>query len=1041
MARLDFENCRQGGDGCLWKRLTLQDSLDGEQDLEEVCAECQCSLADLEAYSIQVGQRLETGDKSADEESSGLKQARRLVQNLFDSPDELTSQSDPNEPNVDDLLVESRQLGDFQLIRELGRGGMGVVYEAHQLTLDRSVALKVLPRRVIPDHQSAKRFQREATAAASLHHTNIVPVFDSGHHDGAWFYAMQLIDGDSLDRIRSQLQETSSQTKNSTMDLANAHTISDRLMEDASASSVKTTYRVASVVDSHIASDEIFLPPHFRFVADVGRQTASALGHAHDRGIIHRDVKPANLILDREGVVWLADFGLAKTAEEDLTMTSQAPGTLRYMSPERFKGTISVSGDVYSLGVTLYELLTLEKPFPAENQLELLNQIRSLEPKSPRQINPRIPLDLQTIVQKAMDKNPQRRYATAAAMQEDLERFLDGRPIAARKVSSAEKLWIWSQKNKPLATSLFAIFLLLAVGGTVSSIAAFKFRNQSEANLQLANEKSELAAAKQLETDEAKRQRDIAFKNAYFADMRQAQQDWRNGQIRRMLTTLREYLPTVPGSDVRGWEWYYLLSLAHKDQIAISNFNGVITQTQWNKPGDSLVGVASDGFGVWDDQGQLKRYVKTGQVVDVAINHEGSEVATVVENSVLRIWSVDSGQLARTFRFEDMSLSYVDWNSASNRLVLHCRSDERDEAKIVDSKTGVVMATIAIPTQQNIKLKLSPDGQHLLFASKYELRIYDVESKEIVNDIKSEDFFSIQPMCIAWHPDSRRFAVGAYLQGVRFFELDDVSRKPKLLKQLDGNASVDAIQFSKDGQTFAIGNRSQIVRLYDVESQQVQKEFKGHLGPIRSVAIQSEDQLVSSANDGTIRIWKSKQDRESDLLQSAETTKPAPRYSFGPLAEGRLRCKDHYNGTSRDFIGHGKRNSMPSGIPIARLSPSGLRGASCANGEVKIWDLETCQEIATFVGHRPDGWMSALQWSNSGRFVASASIDQSIKIWDVQQKQLHATLQGQQGTTLSEIEFSFDDSRLSARDPVSCRVWDIHSGREVLSFDVEQPES
>jgi serine/threonine protein kinase len=212
---------------------------------------------------------------------------------------------------------------------------------------------------------------------------------------------------------------------------------------------------------SHLSAIDSNRGHYFRSVARIGHQVAEALAYAHDRGVVHRDIKPSNLLLDAAGVVWVTDFGLAKTDEEGLTRTGDILGTIRYMAPERFRGACDARADIYALGLTLYELALLRPAFESPDRLKLIEQVRHQEPTRPRSIDPRIPRDLETIVLKAIDKDPQRRYSTAAALGEDLQRFVEDRPIRARRVSAAERLLRWGRRNKLVACLLASLLVTL----------------------------------------------------------------------------------------------------------------------------------------------------------------------------------------------------------------------------------------------------------------------------------------------------------------------------------------------------------------------------------------------------------------------------------------------------------------------------------------------------------------------------------------------------------------------------------------------------
>ena len=404
------------------------------------------------------------------------------------------------------------QLGDYRIIREVGRGGMAVVYEAEQESLGRHVALKVLLRHTRLDPKHAVRFQREARAAARLHHTNIVPVYGVGEHDGVHYYVMQFIPGQGLDEVLRELQRLRRQGPPVPPDDHSAYRSGDgsvaasatdvarvlltgqfapnesRLCDSPDASSSdgepaeaivgsektvlsgdrKPTHapaerRLASSIHGHGQGDSSSLSGssrhYWRGVARIGEQVAEALQYAHDQGVLHRDIKPSNLLLDLHGTVWVADFGLAKLADQvDLTHTGDVVGTWRYMAPERFGGVSDARSDVYSLGLTLYELLALHPAFDGSNREKLLEQVGFAVPPRPRKVNPEVPRDLETIVLKAIERNPAERYQSAGELAEDLRRFQEDRPIRARRCSPAERsLAVGAAKSGPMPAGLIRI--------------------------------------------------------------------------------------------------------------------------------------------------------------------------------------------------------------------------------------------------------------------------------------------------------------------------------------------------------------------------------------------------------------------------------------------------------------------------------------------------------------------------------------------------------------------------------------------------------
>ncbi len=341
----------------------------------------------------------------------------------------------------------SRQIGDYRIVREIGRGGMGIVYEAHQKSLNRKVALKVLPFAAVLDQRQIARFRNEAQAAAQLHHPHIVPVFAVGQELGVYYYAMQYIDGQSLEQAIGELRDSvATQPPTAIRGEHSTHV--------GGALNGSTTTKHIGAADVRTSQRSIRHGDFFRTAARLGKEAAEALEHAHQFGIVHRDIKPSNLLLDEHGKLWVTDFGLARIqAGSGVTLTGDVVGTLRYMSPEQASGQtalVDVRTDVYSLGVTLYELLTQRQAFPGDDRQSLLRRIVSEEPIPPRRLNPNLPIDLETIVLSAMAKPREERYATAQALSDDLGRFLAGEPTLARRPTLVDRAAKWARRHRPL---------------------------------------------------------------------------------------------------------------------------------------------------------------------------------------------------------------------------------------------------------------------------------------------------------------------------------------------------------------------------------------------------------------------------------------------------------------------------------------------------------------------------------------------------------------------------------------------------------------
>lgn len=399
------------------------------------------------------------------------------------------------------------QLGDFQLIREIGRGGMGIVYEAEQISLCRRVALKILPFAAAFDPKQLQRFKNEALAAAHLNHPNIVPVYAVGSDRGVHYYAMQFIDGQSLATYLAEMRRitppggsASARASRSappidepTQSLSSARRAPAPRREappaSPSASTAPNLLRADTTSERSSESRR-----YFQRICQLGIKAAQALDHAHQMGVVHRDIKPANLLMDERGNLWVTDFGLAQFQRDlGLTMSGELLGTLRYTSPELALAKRELTDhrtDIYSLGLTLYELLTLEPAFDGQDRHELMNQIAFSEPRPLRAVRRSIPVELETVILKAIAKNPIERYPTAQEFADDLQRFLDCRPVLARRPTLAEKARKWSRRHRALVSMGVLIVVLTIVGLSVSTVLIAQEQGQTKAALEREKERT-----------------------------------------------------------------------------------------------------------------------------------------------------------------------------------------------------------------------------------------------------------------------------------------------------------------------------------------------------------------------------------------------------------------------------------------------------------------------------------------------------------------------------------------------------------------------
>lgn len=401
--------------------------------------------------------------------------------------------SDVDQPDI------GGELGDFRIIREIGRGGMGIVYEAEQRSLKRRVALKVLPFAAAMDARRLERFQNEATAAARLHHAHIVPVHSVGSERGVYYYAMQMIDGDTLADVIRELRVSRRDDNPDSTPARDSHVLSllpptrisprssDLLPAESQSrnADVENVDRDSSALSDAVGTDTqacaglstdyaaTQTPTYMRSAVELGIQAAEALEHAHNFDIVHRDIKPGNLMIDRRGHLWITDFGLARIrTETGVTVSGDFVGTFLYSSPEQVlghAGAVDCRSDIYSLGATLYELLTLEPVVQGATREKIIHEIANEEPVAPRKHNASIPADLETILLKSLSKDPVQRYQTARALADDLRRFLDNRPILAKRPTLLQHATKWARRHTAIVISSVVVLLVAVVALSIST--------------------------------------------------------------------------------------------------------------------------------------------------------------------------------------------------------------------------------------------------------------------------------------------------------------------------------------------------------------------------------------------------------------------------------------------------------------------------------------------------------------------------------------------------------------------------------------------
>jgi WD40 repeat protein/serine/threonine protein kinase len=956
-----------------------------------------------------------------------------------------------------------QRLGDYRILREVGRGGMGIVYEAEQESLGRHVALKVLPASALLDPLHLQRFEREAKAAAKLHHTNIVPVYGVGSDAGLHYYVMQFIQGLGLDEVLAELKrqrqggqmpavptnETpgggggSSAKVVSAVDVAQALLTGDfsnrkdegpRIKDESEPPS--SSVHPSSFIP-HPSSSSVHLPgtsgqsrlsesgrQYWHSVARVGIQVAEALAYAHGQGILHRDIKPSNLLLDTGGTVWVTDFGLAKAeGSEDLTRTGDIVGTVRYLAPERFQGKADLRSDLYALGLSLYELLTLRSAFDETDRNKLVAQVMHGEPRLPRQVSPDVPRDLETIVLKALEREPDHRYQKATDLAEDLKRFVNGEPIRARRVSAWRRTVLWARR-RPAVAALLAVSALAVVALGIL-VTGFIYNTQLKAALQETEEEKQKAEAA---TKEAER-------NKYFLHIAQAHSGWRDGN----LVGVEKLLDECP-TDHLNWEWHYLKRLCQAHSMIFRSADLIVGGLAFSPDGQQVAcGGLDKTVRILDAVSGKEIHVLRGharEVADVAFSPDGRRLASSGFDGEIKVWEVTAGREAFTCPGHKETVWKVAFSPDGTRLA--SASWDRT-VRFWDARTGQEIGPVLQHPEWVWGLAFSPDGSQIVSGGKDKaVRLWDVATGRLLRNFERSVAGVYSP--VAFSPDGRRVA-GADGHGDLMVW---VAATGALEHRLRGHRSfVWSLTFGPDGHRLASSGIDQTVRVWDVDSGQELLTLKGHTMEVPRVAFHPDGSWLASASaDGTVRAWPAILAQEARVLQGRKIEVGGMAYNpdgsrlastarDSPVTIWDAGTAQPMQTFSYQLLGPPSPDSLPGlHLPVV-YSPDGSRIAVGApDGSIPVWDTRTGQLLQQPKLH--SGVLSALVYSPDGSRLASAGEDKTIRVWEAATGRIVHELLGHTEAVLG-LAFSPDGSRLaSASMDNTVIIWNAATGKKAL---------
>jgi len=837
--------------------------------------------------------------------------------------------------------------GDYELFGEIAHGGMGVVYRARQISLNRIVAVKMMLLGQLAGKAAFERFRAEAETVARLQHPNIVAIHEIGETDGYPFFSMDYVAGRNL-----------------------AEVVRDR-------------------------------PLPARQAAGYMRTLAGAMAYAHSQGILHRDLKPANVLIDAFDEPRITDFGLAKRLVSDssltagptsLTMSGQVIGSPNFMPPEQAAGRgrkVGPASDIYGLGGLLYHLLTARPPFAAETFEATLVQVLESEPVAPRQLNPTIPIDLETICLKCLEKEPDRRYPAAKELEDDLDRFLHDQPIRARPLGPVGRVRRWCRRKPLLATLTGAVAALLLAVTAVSVTAAWR-----------------IAA----EARHAEEQARILRLNLYVADMGLAYQALQEKNLGLAWELIQKHQPSAaqvvgartrktagePVEDLRGWEWRYLWGRCQGDSLAtLTGHSSFVTCAVLSPDGATLATASFDQtVRIWDLATRQTRHCLAGfagpiQRNSIAFSPDGAQFA-VTDGAHLQIFDTTTWTRTRSLPNPTVTgrLYSVPIAFSPDGRTLACNAN--GERRLWDAVTWEPI-TDQPPHQVGdfgCLLTYSPNGRYFVAASADGPSIWDTSTEE-----PASRFLGILhwPATVVFSPDAQRVAAAGVEPAVMVW---DVATGAEIVRLDIGEWVLNALAFSPDGRWLAVGGPN--LELWDLELRTRIASLQGHYGAVWTLAFSADGRtLITGSTDGTARLWS--------VPAKIPATRPSPvgmPLQFSP--DGRtlavrgagsvVEFWDVYSGNRVGSFSHPDPLHRPKVVAVA---PDGQRVATVqTNGLARVWNRDSGDLVAELVLDPPpiEPWVV---FSPDGLLLAISCHSQDgggggwTVVWDLQRRELH----------------------------------------------------